>query len=316
MQIADIFTLALVQTTIRSATPIILAALAAVISKQAAVVNLGIEGMMLFGAYFGFVAGNLTQSWFVGVIVGVTAGAATGVIMAAAHLRFKAHILVVGFAINMLALALTRFLLQQTFGISGALLLPNPVSIPAVNIAVLEGVPILASIFSGYNIVEIFALVLVFAVWFVLFRTTTGLRLRSVGLHETVATTAGLNVEKTRFAAIVVSGVFAGLAGVHLSMGYSTMFVEGMTGGRGFMGLAAMNFGGAHPIFALCGALIFGFTDAVALRLQMFGFPSQLLLTLPYLVTVLVLSVAMIRAVKREKMLLLRQSIDDLKARN
>ncbi len=313
MELSHIISITLIHTTIRSATPIILCAIAAVISRQAAVVNMGIEGMMLFGAFTGYVAGYFSRSWMVGVLAGMAVGAALGAVMAAAHLRFKAHILVVGFAVNMLALAFTRFLLQQIFGLSGALVLPNPVSIPSIEIAALEGYPALRSLFSGYCIIEPLALALVFAVWFVLYKTSMGLHLRSVGLHEASAETAGIPVLKTRFIAIVVSGLFAGLAGAYLSMGYATMFVENMTNGRGFMGLAAMNFGSGHPVFAMCGALIFGFTDTISSRLQSFGFPSQLLLILPYVITVLVLSLAMIRSVKREKALLLRQSIDDLR---
>lgn len=311
MRLFDVLTYTLFHTTIRSSTPIVLASVAAVVSKQANIVNMGIEGTMLFGAYFGYVAGNMAHSWVIGVLAGMLAGLVIGLIIAAAHLKFKAHILVVGFAINMLALALTRFMLQQTFQLSGALMLPDPVSIPSIHIAALEGRPVLQSLFSGYCIIEPLAIVLVVLTWFVLYKTSTGLHLRSVGLHEASAQTAGIEIVRTRFVAIVISCVFAGLAGAYLSLGYSTMFVENMTSGRGFMALAAMNFGSGHPIYAMCGALIFGFTDAVATRLQSYGFPAQLLMMTPYLMTVLALTVAMIRTKRKEKRAILKQTMTD-----
>lgn len=308
MHFFDVITYTLFHTMIRSSTPVILAAIAAVISKQAKVINIGIEGTMLFGAYFGYVVGNASQSWVLGVLTGMIVGILLGVIVGMAHLKFKAHILVVGFAINMLALAMTRFLLQQTYNVSGALILPNPVSIPSINLAFLQNYPVLESLFSGYCIIELIAIVLVILTWFVLYRTSMGLHLRSVGLHELAAETAGIKIVRMRFIAITISGLFSGLAGAYLSMGYSTMFVENMTNGRGFMALAAMNFGSGNPIWAMFGALIFGFTDAVALRLQSYGFPAQLLMMLPYIVTVMVLAIAMLRARRKEKKTMLKQS--------
>jgi len=153
---------------------------------------------------------------------------------------------------------------------------------------------VLSSLFSDYSILEPLAVVMVFVLWFILYKTTRGLRLRSVGLNEMAARTAGINVVRTKYLAIVLSGVFAGIAGAHLSMGYATMFVENMTNGRGFMALAAMNFGGGNPISALLGCLVFGFSDSLGSRLQSTGFPSQFILMIPYAVTVLVLTFAMI----------------------
>ena len=311
MKLIDVLSYTLIHTTIRSSTPIMLAAIAAVVSKQANIVNMGIEGTMLFGAYVGYVVGNLSGSWMLGVLAAIGVGMLIGVLVGAAHLRFQAHILVVGFAVNMMALALTRFLLQQTFKLSGALVLPNPVSIPSIHIAAFEENPVLKSLFSGYNILEPLSIVLVVATWFVLYKTSTGLHLRSVGLHEASAETAGIQIKRTRFIAIVISCMVAGLAGAYLSMGYSTMFVENMTNGRGFMGLAAMNFGSGHPIYAMCGALIFGFTDGIASRLQSYGFPARLLLMLPYLTTVLVLTIAMVRTKRKEKSALYKQCVED-----
>ena len=154
MKISDVLSYTLVHATLRSTTPILLATIAAVISKQANVINMGIEGIMLFGAYTGYVVGYFTRSWMIGVLASILVGTVLGALVGCAHLRFKAHILVVGFAINMLALGMTRFMLQQIFGVSGALVLPDPVSIPTIHIAALEGNPVLSSLFSDYCFLE------------------------------------------------------------------------------------------------------------------------------------------------------------------
>lgn len=314
MRLSDVLSYTLVHATLRSTTPILLATIAAVISKQANVINMGIEGIMLFGAYTGYVAGYFSGSWVVGVLAGMLVGVLLGMLVGCAHLRFRAHILVVGFAVNMLALGMTRFMLQQVFGVSGALVLPDPVSIPSIHIRALESSPVLSSLFSDYCILEPLSVLVVVGLWLVLYKTAVGLRLRSVGLNETSAMTAGISIERNRFVAITLSGLFAGLAGAYLSMGYSTMFVENMTSGRGYMALAAMNFGGGNPLFAMGGALIFGFMDSVGARLQSFGFPSQFVLMLPYLTTVLVLTIAMVNARRKEKAMILKQYRDGERA--
>lgn len=310
MKISDVLSYTLVHATLRSTTPILLATIAAVISKQANVINMGIEGIMLFGAYTGYVVGYFTRSWMIGVLTSILVGTVLGALVGCAPLRFKAHILVVGFAINMLALGMTRFMLQQIFGVSGALVLPDPVSIPTIHIAALEGNPVLSSLFSDYCFLEPVAILLVIAVWWVLYKTSIGLHLRSVGLNEPSAMTAGINIGRNKFVAITLSGMFAGLAGAYLSMGYSTMFVENMTNGRGYMALAAMNFGSGNPLFAMGGALIFGFMDSIGARLQSFGFPSQFVLMIPYVTTVVVLTIAMVSARRKEKAMILKQYRD------
>ena len=310
MQLSDVLSYTLVHATLRSTAPILLATIAAVISKQANIINMGIEGIMLFGAYTGYVVGYFTRSWVAGVLASVAVGTLLGMLVGCAHLKFKAHILVVGFAVNMLALAMTRFMLQQIFGVSGALVLPDPVSLPTIHIAALESSPVLSSLFSDYCFMEPIAILLVIALWLVLYKTSVGLHLRSVGLNEPSAMTAGIDIGRNKFMAITQSGLFAGLAGAYLSMGYSTMFVENMTNGRGYMALAAMNFGSGNPLFAMGGALIFGFMDSIGARLQSFGFPSQFVLMIPYVTTVVVLTIAMVSARRKEKAMILKQYRD------
>jgi simple sugar transport system permease protein len=203
--------------------------------------------------------------------------------------------------VNTLALGGTRFIMQRLYGVVGAYAPRNLVPMPRFNLEFLSGNPVLESLFSGYALMEILSFVFVFLLWFYLFKTRSGLRLRSVGLNETAAKTAGINVDRTKFIAIVMSGVFAGIAGSHLSTSYTKMFVEGMSGGRGYMAIAAMNFGGGNPVSALIAALIFGFSESLGLRLQGSGFPSQFVLMIPYLVTIITLTVSMVQQDRKEK---------------
>ena len=294
----NIFTYSLVHAALRMSTPITLAALAAVVSRQGGITNIGIEGTMLFGAYFGFVSAYISGSWVLGLVASVIVGLLVSLVIGVVHLRYKTHIFVIGFAMNMLALGSTRFLLQQMFGVSGALLVSNPVTLPVLRLSIAEGNPVTASLFSGYSLLEPLAPLLVLGVWYALYRTSAGLRLRSVGLNEPAAQTAGIDIHRAKMASILLSGVFAGIAGAHLSMGYSSMFVENMTNGRGFMALAAANFGGGNPFYAFLGCLVFGVSDSIAIRLQSTGIPAQFVLMIPYLVTVIVLTAAMIRSQK------------------
>jgi simple sugar transport system permease protein len=297
--LSNIVTYSLVHATLRMSTPVILATLAAVISRQGGITNIGIEGIMLFGAYFGFVSAWLSGNWLWGVAASVLTGIVVSAAIGIVHLKYNTHIFVIGFAMNMLALGGTRFLLQQMFNVSEALLVDKPVTLPILRLGLAEGNPVTASLFSGYSLFELLAPLLVLGVWYGLYRTAAGLRLRSVGLHEPAARSAGIDVYRAKMSVILLSGVFAGIAGAHLSMGYSSMFVENMTNGRGFMALAAANFGGGNPIYAFLGCLVFGLSDSIAIRLQSTGIPAQFVLMIPYLVTVAVLTSAMIGHLRR-----------------
>ena len=222
-------------------------------------------------------------------------------IMAVGNIKFKADICAIGMGINMFALAITKFLLNAWLGQSGTFMSPDIKSIPKVNIPFLNNVPILGTIFNNWYITEWFVIVLVIVLWFVFYKTVWGLRLRAVGRMPMAAQTAGINVNAMKYQAIAISGLVGGLAGAHLSLGYSTMFVENMTSSRGFMGVAAMYFGGAHPVFTALGCLVFGFSDSIGARLQANGVPSQLVLLMPYVVTVVVLAISMASKMSAEK---------------
>jgi ABC-type uncharacterized transport system permease subunit len=296
-----IFDWSLLYATIRSSTPILLAALAAVITQQADILNVGVEGIMLAGAFIAVVISFLTGSWILAVCLAVVVGIVLALIMGIAHIKFKADIFAVGMAVNMLVLGLTRFFLNKILGVSGSFYSAKIVPIPKINLGFLSGNKILNTLFNNYSLLEVIGIILVFFFWYILYKTVWGLRLRSVGLFPMAAETAGINSTKMKMQVMIYSGILGGLAGAHLSLGYSNMFVENMTNNRGFVGVAAMFFGGANPVFTWIGCLIFGFADSVGSRLQSYGLPSQFVLMLPYFVTILVLVISMVRKLSREK---------------
>lgn len=291
----------LIYATIRGSTPILFAALAAVITQQANIINIGTEGIMLTGAFTAVTVSFFTGSWIAAIIAAIMAGVLMALIMAVANIKYGADICAVGTAINMLALAVTKFGIQQFLGTAGSFTSPDIAPIPKIHIKAFESNQYLNGIFNNWSLMEVFGIVLVFVIAFFLYRTAWGLRLRSVGRFPEAAETAGINVTKMKYQVMVLSGVLGGLAGAHLSIGYSQMFTENMTNGRGFMGVAAMFFGGANPITAWLGCLLFGFTDTVGGRLQAYGWPSQFILMLPYIITVAVLAISLWQGKVRER---------------
>ncbi len=293
MSFDKIFSVSLIYATFRSATPIIYAALCAAITQQADILNIGTEGIMLTGAFVAVAVSFISGSWILAVLVAMLAGLAMAMIMAIGHIKYKAEICAIGMGINMFAIAITKFLLNSILGQSGTFSDPAIVSIPRVNIPFLKNIPVLDAIFNNWCITEWFVIILIIVIAFVFYKTVWGLRLRAVGQFAMAAQTAGINVNAMKYQAIAISGLIGGLAGAHLSLGYSTMFTENMTNSRGFMGVAAMYFGGANPVLTAVGCLVFGFADSLGARLQAYGVPSQFVLLMPYVVTVIVLAISM-----------------------
>lgn len=301
MKLGEIFSVSLIYATIRSATPIIYAALCAAITQQADILNIGTEGIMLTGAFTAVTVSYLSGSWLAGIGAAMIAGLLMAGIMAIAHIKYKAEICAIGMGINLFALAITKFMLNVIFDKSGTFSDPAISAIPRVNVPILKKIPILDEILNGWAITEWFVIILIIVLTFVLYKMRWGLRLRAVGQFPLAAQTAGINVNAMKYQAILISGLIGGLAGAHLSLGYSSMFTENMTSNRGFMGVAAMYFGGAHPVMTAVGCLVFGFSDSIGARLQAYGVPAQIVLLMPYVVTIVVLSISMISKKTAEK---------------
>jgi simple sugar transport system permease protein len=241
-----------------------------------------------------------TSSWVLGVLAAMLAGVLIAGIMAVGHIHYNAEICAIGMGINMFALAITKFILNVILGSSGTFSDPGIVQIPKIHLAFLEHVPVLGTLLNDWRITEWLVIVLIIFMTFLLYKTCWGLRLRAVGRFPMAAQTAGINVTGMKYQAILISGLIGGMAGAHLSLGYSAMFTENMTSNRGFMGVAAMYFGGANPVLTAVGCLVFGFADSVGNRLQAYGMPSQFVLLMPYVVTVAVLAITMISKKRAE----------------
>jgi len=280
----------LVSSLVR-ATPIALAALSGIYSERSGVVNIGIEGMMLVGAFTSVVLASVSGSLFVGVL----AGALTGVLLALLHgvlsIRFKVDQIVSGTGIIILALGLTSFLQRSVLNLYPQLNQPGP-AIAAVAIPGLWKIPVIGPLLFNQSPIIYTLIVLLAATHVLMYYTRWGLRTRAVGEHPRAADTLGINVFKTRYVSVLISGAIAGLAGAYMSIGSAGRFNEGMTAGKGFLGLAAMIFGNWNPGGAFFGSLIFGFFDSWQEKLAILqvGIPIDLLGMAPYLATMVVLA--------------------------
>lgn len=276
---------------IRVATPILLASLGAVICTKAGVVNLGLEGIMLISALAGVLGSAFGGSLWIGLLTGLLASVAVSAVFAYFHLVLKANNVLCGTAVNTMASGLTVFVLQLATGEKGNSSSLKSFSFPNVDIPIIKDVPVLGGILSGHNALTYLALAMVVVIWFFLYKTPTGLRMRAVGENPNAASSVGQNVIKIQFLAIVLCGLMTGLGGMYLSMGYLTMFVRDMTAGRGFIALAACSMGQATPVGALISSMIFAFFDGLSNILQVLKIPSEFIQMLPYLATIAGLTV-------------------------
>lgn len=275
--IKQMLSLSLILASFRFATPLILAALGGIFSERSGVVNIALEGMILFGAFAAVYGSSSTGSPWVGVLYSMIAGLSFAAILALVCVTFKANQIVVGTGINIFASGITIFLLQVLFGVKG--------TSPRVT-----RLPFLRFLGVRFNPITYIAIILVPVVWYIFFKTHWGLRIRSIGEHPAAADTLGINVNKWRFVSVLISGILAGLAGAHLSIGDGSAFVREMSAGRGFIALAAMIFGKWHPIKAFGAAMLFGYAEAIAVRVDFAFIPSELISAIPYIITLVVLA--------------------------
>jgi len=276
--------------TLRLATPIGLAALGGVITERSGVTNIALEGCMLVGAFFGIVAADRSGNLAMAIGVALLAGMLLAALHAVASISFRADQIVIGMALNILALGLTSYLDYELYGTTGTP--ANLPAVPSLDLGPIGAIPFVGGAIGRQSSIVWATFVLVVVLQLFLFRTVPGLRLRAVGEHPRAAETVGIDVRRTRYWAVLASGALAALGGAYLSMAVAGSFTDGMTNGRGFIGLAAMIFGRWTPVGALAAALVFGYGDALSVSLQGadiggFVFPVQLLSTLPYLLTIL-----------------------------
>jgi simple sugar transport system permease protein len=276
------------------ATPLTYAALGGMFSERSGVVNIGLEGMMLMGAFFGAYGAERTGSWALGILIGIAAGCALALVHAFFAIHLRADQIVGGTAVNFLALGITGYLYNDIYGNNGT---PNNLpAIPNVHLGFLSSIPphglgtFLEKVFGDLNLMIWISYAVLILSWLILFRTAIGLRIRSVGEHPRAADTVGISVYGTRYLSVVTSGGLAAMGGVFLSIGFVNSFSENMTAGRGFIALAALIFGKWRPFGAFGACLLFGFASALAPQFQNVDSwqPYQVLFeALPYLLTLI-----------------------------
>lgn len=300
----DTLIAAMLASTLRVSTPLILCALAGMFSERSGVVDIGLEGKMLFAAFAAGAAGAAYQSTALALCLGVLVAVALSWMHGLACVSHKGDQVVSGVAINIIAAGMTVVLGIAWFSQGGQTPpVGSDVRIQALFPGLpeaLNGIPLVGRIVGegllSHNAMVYLALALVPACWWVLFRTRFGLRLRAVGENPQMVDAAGVSVSRLRYAALTINGVLCGLAGAYLVLAQSANFSANMTAGRGFMALAALIFGRWHPVGAFWACLLFGFLDAAAIRLQgvqISGFgevPVQFIQALPYVLTVVLLA--------------------------
>ena len=272
---------------LRVTTPILFAALGALISDKAGVINIALEGMMLISALTGVIVSAVFQSASLGLLSAVVIGGLVGILLAYFALNLKTDVILAAIAINLLAAGGTVFILFIVGGDKGISSSLPSLTLPKVTIPFIEQIPLIGSIISGHNILTYTAFIAVFLMYVLLYKTPLGLRIRAVGENPGAADSVGISVKKIQYIALTISGMLAGLGGAYMSMGYVSWFSKNMTAGRGFIALAAEAMGGATPHGAMLTSLLFGFFDALSNSLQSLRIPGEFVQMIPYLATVI-----------------------------
>jgi ABC-type uncharacterized transport system permease subunit len=256
---------ALIAAMLVNATPLTYAAIGGLFSERSGVVNIGLEGMMLTGAFFGIWGSDVTGSWVLGLLIAIAFGGLVALVYAFFAIHLRTDQIIGGTAVNFLALGITGYLFVDIYGTLGTPALRGSQQIPDVTIS--QSSSFFAQAFGQLNLMIWLSFAILALTYVVVFRTPLGLRIRSVGEHPRAADAVGISVYKTRYAAVVLSGMLSAMGGAYLSIGFVHSFNENMTEGRGFIALAALIFGRWRPVGAFGAALLFGFSSALAQRL-------------------------------------------------
>jgi ABC-type uncharacterized transport system permease subunit len=282
----QVFTASLIASMLVFATPLTFAAIGGMFSERSGVVNIGLEGMMLMGAFWGIWGADKTGSWFLGILIAMASGGLLALVHAFFAIQLRADQIVGGVAVNFLALGITGYFFVQLYHGQNV---PTGISqIPDVNLAKSSSHSFFASSFGHLNLMIWLAILLVPLSYVVMFKTPVGLRIRACGEHPRAADTVGINVYVVRYASVVLSGILAAMGGAYLTVGYLNTYNENVTAGRGFIALAALIFGNWRPFGAFGAALLFGFSTALAFRLPVYSANAATLFqALPYVLTLI-----------------------------
>ena len=287
----DLFTvpviLGILYSSIRLATPYLYAAIGEAFAQRSGVLNLGVEGMMLMGAYSGFYVGMTSGNLWLGLLAAAVAGGLMGLLMAVISVTLKAEQGISGIGLALFGLGLSSLLFKKTLGSVVSISGFKPVPIP-----LLSDIPLIGDLLFNHNLLVYGAYLLVPLAAWLLNHTTFGLKVRAVGQNPQAADTLGVSVTRIRYTTVILGGVLAGIGGASLSIGLINLFQENMTNGMGYIAVALVYFGGWRPLGVLGGALLFSFINALQLWIQVKGIPlpSDIAVMMPYILTIVVLA--------------------------
>lgn len=293
--LGHILTAATLAVILMKVAPILLAAIGGAVTQQGNILNIGLEGMMLIGAFSSIAVGSWVGNAFVGVVAAVVSALLLALLYAVATLNLKADFIVVGIGVNLLAAGLSVFLLQVLYGNPGVTPPESSINLPRIPLGPLAHIPVIGPAVDGQTPLVWLAFICVPLYSYLLYRTRFGVHLRAVGEDEGAAEAAGISIRRMKFWSILISGALCGLGGAQLAMATLGSFTAGMTSGRGFIAVAALTFGLAKPVRTMVAAFIFGAADAIADQLGVAGVNSNLALMTPYIITIVALVLAGVR---------------------
>ena len=287
----SIFSASFVNSVLRMMTPITFAALAACIGRQADISCIAYEGMMLFAALGGALGSAFTHSLLLGALIGIASGMLIAMVYAYFVLYLDTKPMLIALALNTIGSQGTILLLYILTGRKSDSLTLKSFSFPDINIPFIENIPFIGKVFSGQNILTWVCILMVILVNILIYKTSFGLRMRSVGQNASAAESLGINVKKTKLIAMAMSGFLASMGGIFMSMAYMPYFTKNMVAGRGFMALAACNLASGRPIVAFIASIVFGMAVTIGNIAQTFRLPAQFADSIPYVVTIIGLCV-------------------------
>lgn len=302
---STIFNIGLLQNTLRTATPVVLAALGCLMTDHVGMTNIGVEGMMLIGAFSAVMGSWICGSWVMGLVFALAIGLLLGLFYGVFVIKFKSDEFIIGVALNTFAAGLTTFLLRTLTGQSGTFHAPegNLSTLPRLSADWLNSIPILGDLLNNNTLLVYVSWILVLVCWAMIYHTPLGFWLRASGEHPQSLRSAGRSPEKMQYLASLLCGMLSALAGAHLALGYLSTFSENMSNSRGYIAFACVIFGRANPPKVFLAALLFGFIDALGMRLQSVGISSALTSIFPYIGTVLMMVLVVWRTERRKKKL-------------
>lgn len=290
----------MLSTTFKALPPLVFAGLGGMITAKVGMLNLGLEGMMLMSAFVAAIVDHLTSMPLVALAAAVIFSTLVGLMFGLFNIRYKVNNIIVSVAINMLGYSLTKYLLKTMFGVASSFTSDRIIKQPTISLPFLENIPILRTL-NNQSIIFWLCIAVSLVLMYVINKTPAGLRLRATGLNDTAVNTTGVSSDRVKYVACGLSGLFCGFAGAYLSASYLSMFTAGMTSGRGYLGNIASILGGRTAGGTLLGALLFSVTDGFTMKIQTFGFPSQLIRIIPYGVAMICLIVMGIISKVRSK---------------